>query len=350
MFTLFGIAVIGFPMMAQAAVGAPQNLSIVGGRYTNDTTPTFTWTPGSGATWYEYRLDGGSLTGISNVQSYTLGVLGDGWHNFTLRSRNNAGQISNEVSLSFEIDTVGPTVPSVSPSSATEDEPVTFTVKPTGEAWTTSCTLYVGSSSVGAMTGSSTGTYSKTHTFTNDGSYSVHALCVDGDGNRTTGPSRTVTVREVDEDDNEVEEGSLIKTSSSSSVYYYGQDGKRHVFPNEDVFFSWYHDFDDVVTVSSSFMSSLSIGENVTIKPGTAVVKFATSQEVYAIAEGGILRHYLTPSLLEADYGSDWSRNDLVVIPDVFYSHYSIGSVIDSPSDYDPEDTEDGVTSIDDNF
>jgi hypothetical protein len=51
-----------------------------------------------------------------------------------------------------------------------------------------------------------------------------------------------------------------------------------------------------------------------------------------------------------SDYGSDWSSHDLIVIPDVFFNNYSIGSVIDSSTDYDPEDAEDGVTSIDDNF
>lgn len=349
LFVFLGLGLLILPAFAYASVGAPVNLAIVGSKYTNDTTPTFTWSAGSGATWYEYRVDNGAYVGISNVFTQTIGPLSDGWHSFAVRAHNNNGEVSGEVSMIFEIDTVGPVVPAVSPSTATEDEAVTFTVTPSGEAWTTACTLYVGGASAGAMTGDANGKYSKTYTFTNDGHYSVHATCTDGDGNTTVGTSRTVTVDEHDDDD-VAQEGDLIKTATSSAVYYYGEDGKRHAFPNEDVFYSWYDNFEDVITVSSSFMSGLTIGHNVTIKPGTTTVKFATSAAVYAVAEGGVLRHYLTPALVEADYGSDWSRYDLVVIPDVFFGNYTVGADIDSSTDYDPDDAEDGVTSIDDNF
>ncbi len=349
---ILGVFVLSFPALSHASVGMPLNLSIVGGKYTNDTTPTFTWSAGTGATWYEYRVDNGTYVGLSNVFTTTLGTQANGWHSFDLRAHNNVGEVSAQTTLVYEIDTAGPTVPSVSPSTATEDQAVTFTVTPSGEAWTTGCDLYVSGARVGAMTGSSTGKYSKSYTFANDGSYAVYANCTDGDGNSTVGSSRTVSVANVGTvaNDDEAEEGDLIKTSTSSSVYYWGDDGKRHAFPNENTYYSWYSDFDDVIVISTSLMSDLTIGENVTIKPGTAVVKFATSDDVYAIAEGGILRHYLTPSLVVSDYGSDWSSHDLIVIPDVFFNNYSIGSVIDSSSDYDPEDAEDGVTSIDDNF
>ena len=360
LFLALALVVVTFPAVSQAAVSTPANLTIVGGKYTNDTTPTFTWSAPSGATWYEVRIDGGSYIGLSNVLAYTASTLANGWHNFTVRAHDNSGAVSSESLITFEIDTIGPVVPAVTPSAADEDEPVTFTVAPSGEAWTSSCTLYVSGSSVGTMTSTAAGTFTKTYTFVNDGNYSVHATCVDGDGNTTVGTARTVY---VDNDDViydwVAEEGDLIKLSCSTypsvndpckAVYYWGEDGKRHPFPNEAVFYSWYSDFNDVIEVSSSTMSSIAMGENVTIKPGTSVVKFATSSAVYAVAEGGILRHYLTPSLVISDYGSDWSSRDLVVISDVFFSNYTIGSVIDSSSDYDPSSAEAGVTSIDDNF
>ena len=69
--------------------------------------------------------------------------------------------------------------------------------------------------------------------------------------------------------------GSLVKLSCSASstaddrcraVYYYGSDGKRHAFPNERVFATWYSDFDNVVEVSPEFLSSLPLGKNVTYR------------------------------------------------------------------------------------
>ena len=36
--------------------------------------------------------------------------------------------------------------------------------------------------------------------------------------------------------------GELIK-ASQPAVYYLADDGKRYVFPNERIYFSWYEDF-----------------------------------------------------------------------------------------------------------
>lgn len=353
------VMALGLPGLAQASVGKPINLEIVGSTSTNDTTPKFTWSAASGATWYEYILDNNASVGLGNVRSVTLTQsLTDGWHSFTLWAHDANDNAGSAVQVVFEIDTVGPTVPTVSPSTAIEDVATTFTVSPTGEAWTTACDLYVGSSNKGDMTALSNGKFSKNYTFGNDGSYSVYAKCTDGDGNVTTGVKRTVIVTNVANSDGGAVPGDLIKMQCDdivhvndpcTTVYYWGQDGLRHVFPNEIVFFSWYDDYTDVIIVGDDFMSDLTLGKNVTLKPGTAPVKFATSNEVYAVSEGGILHHYLTADLVVSDYGSNWSK-DLVIIADVFYSNYEIDTVIDSKYDYDPSQAEDIVSSIDDNF
>lgn len=632
----FGIA----PLAARAAwLGAPTNVAVVGGIYTNDTTPTITWTRPADATWYQILVDNGEWTDISNVSSYTVWTLPSGWHTFYVRA-NNGNSVSVSSSITFEIDTAGPTVPAVSPSTAIEDRSTTFSVTPTGDAATTFCDLYVSGSSVGSMTKNGS-TFTKNYTFTNDGSYTVYARCADGDGNYTTGTSRTVTVSNVDvsdtftvpsvtpstatedqsttfsvtpygtldavactlyvsgssvgsmsqssntfsknytfindgsytvyawcenengewiagtsrtvtvsdvndyesftvpsvspstatedesttfsvspygtldadqcklyvsgssvgsmsetssntftksytfsndgnytvyaycEDENgnweygtsrtvivseqsssnnsldvptispsttyedsrteftvrptsdynvtncwlyvdgdqvatmteestnrftadytfkndgnytvyayckdsspayvigdsrtvrvsdqsysydDAEYGSLIKipcgvyartSETCKAVYYYGSDGKRHVFANESVFFTWYTNFDDVVEVSQDFMSSLTIGKNVTYRPGSVVVKFDSSSKVYAIEADHTLRHYTTLSLLKSDYGNNWT-DVLVKVPDALYSNYTIGSEIDNVRDYDRDDAYYSVNDIDD--
>jgi hypothetical protein len=356
---LMVIATFGVPILAQAAVGEPTNLDIVGNSSTNDTTPKFTWSAASGATWYEYEIDNGDPIALSNVRSVTLSDdLDDGWHEFRVRAYDTNDNASDWVELVFEIDTVGPTVPAVNPTTAIEDEATTLTVSPTGEAWTTECDLHVGSSNKGAMTALSNGKFTKTYTFNNDGNYTVYAVCTDGDGNETTGVKRTVIVTDIGHSDGGAQPGDLIKmqcpeivhvNDPCTTVYYWGEDGLRHVFPNERVFFSWYNDYDDVIIVGDEFMSDLRLGKNVTLKPGTAPVKFATSNEVYAVSEGGILHHYVDDEFLVDDYGSNWTK-DLVIISDVFYSNYEIDSVINSDNDYDPDQAEDIVSSVDDNF
>jgi hypothetical protein len=656
-FAALALAITLTPSFAFAAtLSAPSDFSIESGKYTNDTTPTFTWTPSTGATWYEFLIDNGSWVGIGNTEEYTVWPLSNGWHTAYVRAHNNQNNTSTSAYITFEVDIKGPTVPAVSPSTAVEDQSVTFSVTPSGEAATTYCSLfvdnvdvgtmtksgntftkkytfnwdgtytvyakcmdgdgnatsgttrtvtvsdiddedednddetfvvpavspssatedesttftvtpygtldadrcdlYVNGSNVGTMSKNSSETFSRSYTFTNDGSYTVYAYCEDEDGDWTRGSSRTVTVDEEDDDNNDAptvpavspskatedeevtitvepwsdervswcdlyvdgdnvgdmdresdgtfsldytfkndgsytvyvtctdasydvtrgtsrtitvseededdtdgdldvptvspssadederteftvrpsgnynitdcwlyvdgtlvtdmdeestnvfvgdytfrnsgsysvyaycqdshdnaqigdkrtvhvsddnndddwsddedaERGTLIKTTCSAyatsqdpcrAVYYYGEDGMRHVFPNESVYFTWYNNFDDVEEVSENFMASLTIGRNVTYHPGSVLVKFQTSSSIYAVEAAHTLRRYTSSSLIASDYGSHW-EDDVVTVPDSLFNNYTIGSIIDSSSDYDPDDEYDSVNDISD--
>lgn len=124
--------------------------------------------------------------------------------------------------------------------------------------------------------------------------------------------------------------GDLVKVDSSA-VYLVGQDGKRYVFPNESVYYSWYAaaDFVNVKTISPSEMAGLPIGGNVTIRPGTKLVKITTDPKVYAVTNSG-LRWVSTEAIALELYGSNWAKR-VVDVPDTFWLDYSFGSAIDSP-------------------
>src|SRR5512145_2483213 len=62
--------------------------------------------------------------------------------------------------------------------------------------------------------------------------------------------------------------GDLIK-ASGPAVYFYAADGKRYVFPDEKTYFSWFVDFSSVKTITDSELAAITIGGNVTIRPGT---------------------------------------------------------------------------------
>lgn len=120
------------------------------------------------------------------------------------------------------------------------------------------------------------------------------------------------------------------------AVYYVGRDGNRHAFPNSKVYFSWYASFDAVTTVSSAELASYVLGKNVTYRPGVRLVKFSTSNNVYAVERNGVLRWVKSEEIAHALYGDYWNTR-IDDISDVFYSDYSFGSDIDYAIQYNIE-------------
>lgn len=123
--------------------------------------------------------------------------------------------------------------------------------------------------------------------------------------------------------------GDLIK-ASGPAVYYYAADGRRYVFPNEKTYFSWYMDFSGVRTISDTELASILIGGNVTIRPGTNLVKIQTDPKVYAVTLGGMLHWVESEALAAALYGPLWAQR-VVDVPDSFFVNYTISSSISTP-------------------
>ena len=127
---------------------------------------------------------------------------------------------------------------------------------------------------------------------------------------------------------------SLVK-ASGAAVYYFANDGKRYVFPNEKTYKSWFVDFSGVVTVSDAELAAMPLGGNVTYRPGIRMVKIQSDPKVYAVARGGVLRWVKTENVAEDLYGQFWPTaiDDL---SDAFFVNYSIGDPIDKAGDFDP--------------
>ena len=124
-------------------------------------------------------------------------------------------------------------------------------------------------------------------------------------------------------------------TQFDSAVYYIGTDGKRHAFPNDKVYFTWYTSFNGVQIMSTDQLASIPLGQNVTYKPGVKMVKFTTDPKVYAVAKNGVLRWIASESVAISLYGSNWNQN-IDDISDAFFSNYQFGTNINSTSDYNP--------------
>ena len=152
--------------------------------------------------------------------------------------------------------------------------------------------------------------------------------------------------------------GTLIKTTCSAgaaaddpctAVYYLTSDGLRHAFPNDKVFFTWYENFDGITTISAADMTKYTLGKNVTYRPGTRMVKFVTSNTVYAVSRGGELRPIASEAVATALYGTTWNTQ-IDDISDAFYGNYTFGSTIDSNITYNPNNAETATPTIEINL
>jgi len=134
--------------------------------------------------------------------------------------------------------------------------------------------------------------------------------------------------------------GDLIKipndndasTQPDIAVYYYASNGKRYVFPNEKVYFSWYQDFQNVKEIPIDQMSLIPIGGNITYRPGSKLVKFQTDTKTYLPTKGGVLRWVQTEEVARSYFGSNWNQQ-VDDISEAFYVNYKFGQPVASAND-----------------
>jgi hypothetical protein len=111
--------------------------------------------------------------------------------------------------------------------------------------------------------------------------------------------------------------------------------GRRHAFPNANVYFTWHQNFSDIQVVNPTQLAAIPLGKNVTYKPGVKMIKFLTDPKVYAVDGGGVLRWIVSEEVVKALYGKDWSKM-IDDVSDAFYTNYTFGLHITSSADFSP--------------
>ncbi|TAL49902.1 hypothetical protein EPN81_04300 [Patescibacteria group bacterium] len=125
------------------------------------------------------------------------------------------------------------------------------------------------------------------------------------------------------------EYGDLIKGETLSTVYYYGSDGQRYSFPNENTYFSWYEDFDDVVEISDEELADITLAGNIVYRPGSRWIKITSDEKTYAVAADGSIHWVESEEVAEGLAGSDWNTF-IDDVPDVFFVDYTVGDSLTS--------------------
>ncbi len=131
-----------------------------------------------------------------------------------------------------------------------------------------------------------------------------------------------------------IDSGELIKASSPSVYYYF--DGKRYVFPNEDVFFSWYDNFDNVNVVTDATLASVPLGGNVSYQPGARLVKIVSDPKVYMVTENNKLQWIQTEQDAVAVYGADWAKQ-VRDVSDALFMDYKIEEPVTDVAEYNED-------------
>ena len=359
---------------------APEDLTLESDE--DDTSPAFSWSAAedewSDIDYYEVNFDGEGYSDVGNVTNYVkLSDVGAGSHSIYVRAIDEHGNVGEAASLTVSLgseeetgdgseegagsessdpDTEAPTVGAISQTTALVDNEITLTATYSDNVAVTSCSLYVGGVLSGSMSLSS-GVASGTYTFLSTGNKTAYVQCSDDAGNTTTGSSTTIVVSENPAVES-ADQDSLITLPCNGgeaadhfckAVYYYGEDGDRHAFPNENVYFTWYDHYDDVITVTPEFMASISLGANVTYHPGTKMVTFQTTHDVYTVSRGGELRYVSSEDVAEDLYGTDWNTQ-IDDISDAFFGNYTFGDDINDATDYDVDEQRNSVSTVSDNF
>ncbi len=302
----------------------------------------------------------GGMTVASGIATKALSftIVGDNAVKVTcLDAAGNSGfrSVLINVSAASSADATAPVVTSINPSSATAGSAVNVSASFSDSVGVTACNLYVNSSLVGSMerAGTTSGTATRSHVFAS-GTNVVEVRCNDAAGNNGT-TSRTITASPAGTPSPYVRR--LVKLRCPSgfvdpnhpckAVYYVGSDGKRHAFPNERAYFTWYTNFDGVVELDS--LASFELGVNATYRPGIKLVKFTTVDRVYAVGRGGVLRWITSESAARTLYGTNWNRQ-VDDLSDAFYTNYRFGADINSSSEFSPSSEAAAVTTVDANF
>jgi hypothetical protein len=119
--------------------------------------------------------------------------------------------------------------------------------------------------------------------------------------------------------------GDIIKINAAnrSAVYVVGSDLKPYVFSTRSTYASWLDDFSALKNVTQADFDNMTMGGNVTVKPGS-LIKFDNSDNVYVAVPGNKLCKLPTAATdAKALYGDSYESR-VLLIQGSFVGNYTV--------------------------
>lgn len=139
---------------------------------------------------------------------------------------------------------------------------------------------------------------------------------------------------------NEVSIGDIFKGNRGQpEVWFYGKDGKRHVFPNEAVYKTWRSkdgraDFSKLKIVNQDVINKLPIGEPVNIRPVGYIAKFTDDPYYYFVMTSNQLKRFDNEKTIAKFFGLDWKWRVIELAPSHKSKYRVLGSLIKANDKY----------------
>ncbi len=124
-----------------------------------------------------------------------------------------------------------------------------------------------------------------------------------------------------------------LARSENNDIYYYAADGKRYVFPNLDIFKSWFGDYDinklELQDLQTLYETPL--GGNVTLRPGSLMMT-ETNLDIYLITGDSAMKVIKNFDLLIELYGTNY-KDYIITIPNFYFTQYENTGIINQAGD-----------------
>lgn len=138
-----------------------------------------------------------------------------------------------------------------------------------------------------------------------------------------------------------VEPGDVIRSSSSTAVYYVTETYGRRVFMNEATYFTWFDSFDEVHSVSEATLAALPLQGVMLPKAGVVLVKIQSSPVVYFLDNGSEdfvpdLREIRDEETAISLFGANWADYVIDVEP-TFFTKFNMGLDVEMDEELDSD-------------
>ena len=122
--------------------------------------------------------------------------------------------------------------------------------------------------------------------------------------------------------------GEWVKTEDRTTVYFVDNSDKRHAYPNQAMWESYFGtDFSFVETITGEKLATYSFGRNVPYASGS-LFKIPSVPKVYRVGGDGLIQWITSEEKAIELYGEDWASlvKDL---SEVFFMDYTVGDDIE---------------------